>query len=285
MQARQKIAAKVETITPKIAVELLNRNPHNRNLRQGRVKELAEEIKNGTFALNGETVIIDWNGDICNGQHRLHGVVLANRSIETVVVRGVDPDTKSTIDTGSPRSLADVLTMSGENNGRNKASMCAAIHNWRMKTCHYANDNGGHAKLSHTEGMALYYSDPEHIDFACKYGAQGGFAPMKTRDTMFGTYLLCKKYGVENVKDNLDEFYEFLTQGGDYRGSPTFIMGNVVRSRRDDSAAGKISRIRREDLYIFLHCYEKWVNKDKISGVRVKALINNAGKLYTKYCI
>lgn len=285
MFTKRKIESSVETITPKIAAELLLKNPQNRSLRSTRVKELASEIKHGTFALNGETIIVDWDGNICNGQHRLHAVISANMPIESVVVRGVDPTTKSTIDTGSPRSLADVFTMSGEQGGRNKAAACSAIHTWRQKTCHYANDNRSSVKLNHTEGLEMYYSDRENIDFACKYGAQGGFAPLKTRDTMFGTYLLCKKYGREEIEESLDEFYEYLTQGGDYRGSPTFIMSRIVRERKESHSAGKISRIRREDLYIFLHCFEKWRNKEKISGIRVKTLINNAGKLYTKYWI
>jgi len=110
------IETKIEEITPIIAKNLLAKNPNNRKLNENWALRLAVDIDEGKWALNGETIIIDTDGNVLDGQHRLRAVVIADKSIMVNVARNVLAETKTTIDIGKSRTLADILTLSGNKN-------------------------------------------------------------------------------------------------------------------------------------------------------------------------
>lgn len=138
-------------------VQLLN-NPENRPITMSWCETLAETILRRRWKLNGESGIIDKYGIVRSFQHRLVAVKLAEQmrtgpdaarwkkefgwdgpvSIQAVVVTGVegDDDTINTLDTGRPRSLADVLFRHDEfrkltKPGRKKA---ASATDWAIRT-------------------------------------------------------------------------------------------------------------------------------------------------------
>jgi len=83
----------VEKITPSTAKEYLKaniRNPRGQKLNMARVKQYAHDMVNGLWELNGEAIVFDKRGTLKNGAHRLAAIVLANITVETVVIRGVD---------------------------------------------------------------------------------------------------------------------------------------------------------------------------------------------------
>jgi hypothetical protein len=106
--------ARIETITPKMAEKMLERNNNNRPLRENYVIELAQAMVEGEWQLNGETIKVDKNGDIKDGQHRLNAIVLAGKAIKTYVIRGLEPDVFDTIDRGRNRTIGDVLYRHGK---------------------------------------------------------------------------------------------------------------------------------------------------------------------------
>ena len=85
----------VELITPEIAKEYLdqhnNMNPRKK-INRPVVNSYAMDMKAGKWHLNGEPIVIDANGNIKNGQHRLLAVVAAGVPVYFYVVRGIDPE-------------------------------------------------------------------------------------------------------------------------------------------------------------------------------------------------
>jgi hypothetical protein len=77
------------------------------------VARYAREIAAGRWKPNGETIKFTMDGVLLDGQHRLAAVALAGVGIETTVVWGLDPDCFDTIDSGRPRSAADMLAIQG----------------------------------------------------------------------------------------------------------------------------------------------------------------------------
>ena len=103
------IESKVEHITPAIAREYLKKNTNNyRKLSRATMRSYAEDIKNGRWELNGETIVFDENGELKNGQHRLSGIVLANKPADILVVRGVKAGVNK-YDIGKKRSDTEIL--------------------------------------------------------------------------------------------------------------------------------------------------------------------------------
>ena len=104
--------AEIKTITPEYAKELLKMNVGNRRLKTIKNSYVGQML-NGEWKENGEPIIIDVNGFIKDGQHRLHACIEANYSWDCPIITGVSPDVMDTIDTGANRSLRDVLELNG----------------------------------------------------------------------------------------------------------------------------------------------------------------------------
>lgn len=129
---------------------VLANNKHNRPFSLGLAKKYSDQMFRGEWAgqwnspsktCNGETIIIDSKGMIASAAHRLVGLVLAEterQKIETmgqtdflkekgirgpitfpaILVKGVDPASADTNDTGKNRSLGDVLFRRDEFKGK-----------------------------------------------------------------------------------------------------------------------------------------------------------------------
>mgnify|MGYP003650956171 CR=1 FL=1 len=105
--------ATVVTMTPEIAKDLLSKNIGNRKVRSTTLSFYKKQMLSGQWKENGEPIIIDTDGVIKDGQHRLMAVVDSNYSYRVPVIYGVKPDVMDTIDTGSNRSASDVLSLEG----------------------------------------------------------------------------------------------------------------------------------------------------------------------------
>ncbi len=110
-------------ITPEMAAKLLEANTLNRSLRQPLIDRIARQIKAGKWRFNGDTLKISSDGKILDGQHRLWAIVLADISVETVIVYDIAEDAFSTIDTiRALRNGADVLGLAGLDRHRRSTS-------------------------------------------------------------------------------------------------------------------------------------------------------------------
>ena len=114
----------IEVITPeKAKIDIERAQGKNfRPLNQDLVKKYAREIRSGRWQLNGESVKYDSQNVLIDGQHRLSACVLANESITTAVVRGVESDIN--IDSGKKRTISNYLRHRGE---KNSTSLAAAL--------------------------------------------------------------------------------------------------------------------------------------------------------------
>lgn len=105
---------KIVEVTPKLAEKWLGKNVQNRNLRKNIVAALVRDMRNGDFQLNGETIKFDTNGNLLDGQHRLHAIVLSGITAMMLVVTGIPTEAMGTIDAGAKRKFSDLLQIRGE---------------------------------------------------------------------------------------------------------------------------------------------------------------------------
>lgn len=110
---KSKPTFEIETITPSVATKYLEQNRKNRPIARGTVEFYADAIRAGHWLFNGEAIKFDCNGDLVDGQHRLHAIAKAGKAIQTLVIRGLDPQAFKTIDTGRQRNGGDVLALRG----------------------------------------------------------------------------------------------------------------------------------------------------------------------------
>jgi hypothetical protein len=103
---------KLETITPEKAARILEKN-RNRRISVARVKALVDAMLSEQWQMTGQTIQIDKDGYLVDGQHRLTAIVRSNRSQQFLVVRNVDSEAREVTDYVRPRSASDVLKMHG----------------------------------------------------------------------------------------------------------------------------------------------------------------------------
>ena len=148
--------AEIKLITPEFASELLKMNIGNRSIRRQK-DNYSYMMKSGEWKENGEPIIIDINGFIKDGQHRLHAVIDANFSYSCPIIYDVNPDVMDTIDTGSNRSLADVLQLNGFANATNTGSLLKAIYQYERGSLSVFTCSGGRGRqntyLSNNKGL------------------------------------------------------------------------------------------------------------------------------------
>jgi len=103
--------ALVETkaVGPEVAAILLEGNTRNRPAKPQHIENLAREMTEGRFQYNGDTIRVDRNGNLLDGQHRLMAVVKSGTTHLMTIISGLDPEAFLTIDQGTRRTSADML--------------------------------------------------------------------------------------------------------------------------------------------------------------------------------
>lgn len=117
-------------VSPALAEDWLSRNPNNRNLRRPVVESYARDMEAGHWHLNGETIKFSADGELFDGQHRLHSIVQSGQTVPMVVVRGLSVDVMPTVDAGAKRTYSDALKLQGEDNTATLAAVSRRAVMW-----------------------------------------------------------------------------------------------------------------------------------------------------------
>lgn len=134
-------------VTPAIANEYLARNNRNRKLIPAIVARYAAEMKAGNWSETHQGIAFGFDGDLYDGQHRLHGIVQAGVPQNMLVTTGLPREAIEALDRGRIRAVSDTLKIMGFELSSKQA---VATANSMM----YGIDNPvKHASSSHTTLM------------------------------------------------------------------------------------------------------------------------------------
>lgn len=194
--------AKIETITPDKAKVLLDSSNGNRSLKQAKVAAYARDMTAGNWMLNGGSIVIDWNGALIDGSHRLTACIKSGATFEALVVRGAAPEAQKTIDMGSSRTAADVLGFYGYKNVglmNTIARILLSLSNGRARS----------ANPSMQEIFTFIEGFPE-INDAARFASHEGRAIPKTASAVGAIYALELRAGDVSA---VTKFAEVLSSG------------------------------------------------------------------------
>lgn len=194
------------TITPAMAMALYDRNSGNRHVRT-RYLKIAEDILQGRYTTNGETIIISRCGSLNDGQHRMLAVLWANKSIVTACCVGAERSTRETVDVGSARTVGDFLHMRGVTNAAKASAMVNYLWQYHKNRRFVS---GTAARPTAQQALHLAESDPLIIDSVKTINATaarslGGHAILATCYHIFRQYdeAMAKEFMVTLV-DGID---------------------------------------------------------------------------------
>lgn len=142
-------------MTPDLAQRYLDTMRENRKYDNRWVSKLTEVIKNGEWILDGNSIKMDENGHLIDGQHRLRAVIASGETVVMEVKSGFSHEAINVIDAFTkPRSLADVATL----NGIVDAAATSSIINAYFREKNGYSDTGRGTKLSPTAMLKEYNS-------------------------------------------------------------------------------------------------------------------------------
>lgn len=115
--------AEIMTITPDLAILMLERNPDYNRSRNDRIAaSYGREMKESRMMLTNQGIGFDTNGQLVDGQHRLMACVASGQSFESIVVFGLDPKAFMYVDTNYRRTAGHKVHIAGFPNGNNLAA-------------------------------------------------------------------------------------------------------------------------------------------------------------------
>lgn len=125
-------------ITPKKATAWLNITKasgfKNRAILPHLLEKLCSDLKAGKWIHNGESIKLDKEGVVIDGQHRLLACIKTGIPFIASVAKNVDRDSFPTIDCGCSRNAAQVLRMEGVKYPKTVAAVINTIDQIRTKT-------------------------------------------------------------------------------------------------------------------------------------------------------
>lgn len=100
-------------VSPALATEFLVRNTRNRNEKVSTINAVSDDMEEGAFRFNGDTIRFDWDDVLIDGQNRLKAILKSGVTVPACVILGLDPEVMDTIDQGIVRTTVDILATSG----------------------------------------------------------------------------------------------------------------------------------------------------------------------------
>lgn len=229
----------VEWITPDLASSWLARGGRNRKISDRRVTALMSAYRRGEWQLNGESVILDKEGCVVNGQHRLTACVRSGITIQSVVVRGVEPKAFDSMDLTKARAPHDVLGMHGYSSTTGTA---ACVRNLMFMEKFGTVNPGTSAQIglvTPTSVLEYLEGHPDAVegfkmgDSVRQNGLQGGSGLWGALFTLF----------MRSDPARVDEFQAQLSHGaGLQSGDPALLLRNRALNRNlafSKSGAGR----------------------------------------------
>lgn len=243
------IECKVIQVSPELAKTFLSRNlESNRKLNQARIKSYVKRMHLGEWKLS-EPLKFNANGDLFDGQHRLHAVIAANISVPFVVLKGYPIESMSCVDIGMTRSLANVAAIEGIHITPLQAGIAVVMQSTITRLASAALNTP-------QERINLYLHHKEAVDLASRVAGKSSITHASIRAA------IAKAYYYED-RERLVQFIRVLDTGFPVNGlednaaiamRTIFIRGKQTKSNAGD---GRLVLFRQALTAVKLFCKGK----------------------------
>jgi hypothetical protein len=257
----------IETITPAIAAKMLETNTANRPLTKAIVERYAADIAGGRWVNDGSPIRFARCGLLLDGQHRLSAIVMAGKPIDAVVMRGLDDNAFTTMDTGKGRGGADILGIAGFKNYTVAASVAAA---WLYySTSGHPGNKGGARKVRNAEILEATQQNPE-ISEAANYYAGHKWIRSHISSTMFGAlYVAACKRGERAI---------VLRFFGEIANPTTAAIGTSVMPLRERLIENRVAREKMAPTFQGAYLFKAYRDfRDGRSVKQLRVVLHNGG--------
>lgn len=255
-----KPTAKVQTITPQKAADLLARSKGNRNLRPQVVAQYARDMAAGNWILTGEAIKLNGDGTLIDGHHRCYACIQAETPFTTYVIENLTNDIRVPMDSGAKRTIKDLLSWEGYKNTTQLAAVA------RLAMLHQDNRIGGVGsksgiKYSHRETIQFIDGNLPRIVDACQFG-------VKLRNTfdIGSTPIAFVHYLTGDGYESYETFMNLVGVGaGLERETPEFTLRKWYERQIQEAVHGTPGTVTRAA--VIIKTYNYWLDRRPMSNV------------------
>jgi hypothetical protein len=225
-------------ISPDLANEWLSNRAvaFNRKPSKYNIDIIVKQINDGSWMINGETIVFDKYGSLIDGQHRLKAIAQSGKTVASYVIFEIESSAFITIDTGKVRSASDALSIEGIPNHKYVAAVCRKLINYE-KGCSIS--MLGNEKPSNHEVSKCVQRHPlinETITYCHRYRSMTGFITA----VMFVHYIT--KMCTNNTMKHSGFWRSFETGENISVGNPVHTLRETLL-RRKSTRSTKITEI------------------------------------------
>lgn len=261
----------IEMIDPVKAMNWLETNKfENRRVDDRNVDKIARDIKNKKWIYDGNPIRFDTKGNVLDGQHRLWAIVKANRTVKSLVVRGLADEAVNVIDTGKTRSNADIMHFQGFVNTSTLAAVARLYFGYKEVGGDMNVWAGKPAQRRYTANELLAIVDKERK----LIGAVSETASFSVTNKMLGRSTAAFCFYLFDRSDYLmaGNFYHKFEKGNDLQeGSPILVLKNALMIRETqfkDMGARGGNRAQAHKIAIIIKAWNAFKNGKTISRLR-----------------
>lgn len=241
---------KMIKISPAVAAEMLEQNTTiNRHPRPTHVAKLVNDMKSGLWdSSNGESLkFLDpkegqkW-GEMVDGQHRCMAIIQSGMTFELPCMFGVSEDAYITIDTGSSRTMADLLKQRGYASNTQVAGALVCLEQFYQGTFR------GRKTFSHRVLLRRFEEHQHMQEFA--NDANRLRKVLRPSEAIFISYCL------QSIAPKVgSEFIHQLAHGGAEEGNPVHEVRERLLNLRIKKSTG-VTHLPRD--YVIGSVFKAW---------------------------
>ena len=253
----------LEEITPQAAAELLANQVGNRRIKLEKVAEWTADMKAGHWQPIPQPIMIDPDGRLIDGQHRLTAVVRSQSTVLMWVARNVPGQMRRYVDGGVVRTAGDVLRMDHgvTNQVAAQASVKLVVGYQRMPNVVWS----GASRVGKQPIIDEYLTDPDTYQQAVSCGNLArksiGSGLWLTGTTYAALYVLVHRYSA--TPDLWDEWHRGLSTGA---GLPS---GDPRLSLRSSRRVGPTYSAGQFGLMACIKAWNAYVGGRDVLAMRV----------------
>lgn len=255
-------------ITPGVMEKWLNWNRSNRNVRANLRDSHAEDMGEGNWKVNGEAIKLSRplkageiddmpEGSILflDGQHRGEACIKSGKPFVSLVVYGLEPDARETMDSGVSRNMADVQHMAGEKHSPVQASVLRRVYLWDRNDRRF----NGSARPTHAQLRKLFKSDEKGF----RNAADKGYWVRKTYKDLPPSIIATAWYLLNRVSpEDAPWFFSSLKTGADLSENHPIL---TLRNRLARDRAEKKPSIAYHQLAMVIRAWNAYRSNELLS--------------------
>ncbi len=255
------VKAAIVNITPAIASEMLAGASNYRDKDKHRVDKYSQQMVDGNWEFNCDTIKCDAGFNNVDGQHRLDACIKSGVAFVTLVVVGVESVAET--DRGKGRTVVDALRFSGETCNRGLAAIIGWA--WCYQKFGMRNSSATEYRPSCTESLAFLNANPSIREFA-KIAAR--LSKIKRSFyTAVGGLLFCACEQSGQSVEKAAEFIDGVVKGVEW----DFVDArHQLHVRLMNNASSKTHLDKKDVLAMCIKAWNRWLLKMSSSPASIR---------------